>query len=208
MSTNTEKPTTKTEQKKKGIVPQPKATKMKQKTPLKEEKKTEVKKIDKKETVKGEEKIEKKEEKKIEVKKIKKDFVFVDSKNLPISTKHAKAICKFIKNKHIQKAIKELEEVAKLKKAVPMKGEIPHRKGKIMSGRFPVKASENFIKILKGLQGNANQHDINEPIIKEAIANKAQRPYGRFGRVKKKRSHVKIFAFEKSKIKKKKEVKK
>jgi len=35
-----------------------------------------------------------------------------------------------------------------MKKAVPMKGEIPHRKG-IGTGRYPVKASAFFIKLLK-----------------------------------------------------------
>jgi ribosomal protein L22 len=206
MATNTEKPSTKAEQKKKMSVSQPKLQKVEGKTPLKKEKKLEEKKTEEtkeNEKVLEEEKIEEKKEKKIEVKKVKKDFVFVDSKSLPISTKQAKFICKFIKNKPIQTAIKELEEVTKLKKAIPMTGEIPHRKGRIMSGRFPVRASNHIIKILKGLQGNANQHEIDEPIISEAIANLAQRPYGRFGSIRKKRSHVKIIAYEKSKLKSK-----
>ncbi|MFA5953792.1 MAG: uL22 family ribosomal protein [Candidatus Pacearchaeota archaeon] len=152
--------------------------------------------------------IEKTEDKKTEIKKttpkIKKNFAIVNSNNVPISTKYAMAICKFIKNKPIQKAINELEEVTKLKKAVPMKGEIPHRKGKMMSGRYPVRASTYFIKILKGLLGNAHQNEISEPIIKEAIANKGQQPYGRFGAVRKKRTHLKIVAYEKTFLKNKK----
>ena len=80
----------------------------------------------------------------------------MNGKNVPLSTKDAIAICKFIKNKSIKKAIEDLEQVLILKKAIPMKGEIPHRKGKIMSGRFPIRASKRFIELLKNLQGNAN----------------------------------------------------
>jgi len=111
------------------------------------------------------------------------------------------AICKFIKYKKIQDAMRDLELVIKLRKPVPMKGEIPHRKGEIMSGRYPKRSSEEFIKILKGLLGNANANDINEPIIITAFANKASRPYGRMGQIKKKRTHVTIIAVEKSKLK-------
>ena len=208
--TNTEKPSGKNEQKKQMPVATPKIKKFEQKTPVKKEKTTSnAEENDKKIEIKETKEVKKEavQKKKKETPKIKKESAFVDSKSLPISTKHATAICKFIKNKPIQKAINELEEVMKLKKAVPMKGEIPHRKGKIMSGRFPVRASEHFITILKGLQGNANQNDLDEPIIKEAIANKAQRPFGRFGAHKKKRSHVKIIAFEKSVLKNKKKKK-
>ena len=53
-------------------------------------------------------------------------------------------------------AIKDLEKVVNLKKPVPMKGETPHRKGKIMSGRFPKKAAQNFIVLLKSLSSNAS----------------------------------------------------
>ena len=89
-----------------------------------------------------------------------------------------------------------------------MKGEIPHRKGKgISSGRFPKKAAKNFIILLKSLAANANEGNLDEPIIVEAIANMAARPHGRFGRTQKKRTHVKIIA--KNKIQKsKKEEKK
>jgi len=159
----------------------------------------------------------KKKNDKKEVKKpvkpvVKKSEAVVNATNLQISAKYSIAICKFIKNKKIEKAIDDLEQVLMHKKAIPMKGEIPHRKGKgIMSGRYPKKASENFIKLLKNLQANANNHEVNNPIITEAISNQASRPFGRFGRVKRKRTHVKIVAREKkliSKNKKPKEKKK
>ena len=40
----------------------------------------------------------------------------VNAKDIPISTKHSAAICKFIKNKKIDNAINELELVLRLKK--------------------------------------------------------------------------------------------
>ena len=152
---------------------------------------------------------EKKEEKKKQpIKKVKKEEVVINSKSVPISTKYSTSICKFIKGKRIGDAIRDLEEVTVLRKAVPMKGEIPHRKGKIMSGRFPKRAAKEFIVLLKGLAGNANNHEIDEPVITEAIANKASRPYGRFGRWQRKRTHITIKAREKKvKLKENKEKK-
>jgi len=131
------------------------------------------------------------------VKKVKKTEAVVNVKNIPISTKHSVAICRFIKNKNINDAIKYLEQVVLKKKAVPMKGEIPHRKGKMMSGRYPKKASEHFIKIIKSLEANAYENGLDEPVIVEAIANFAERPYGRFGTTQKKRTHISIKCKEK-----------
>jgi len=155
-------------------------------------------------SVKEPEKEEKVKEKKIEKKPVqekpKKTSAVVNAQNLPISTKYSAAICEFIRNKKIENAIADLEQVLVLKKAVPMKGEIPHRRGKgMMSGRFPKKATQNFIKILKNLLANANHNSLEDPIIVEAIANIGARPYGKFGRVRRKRTHVKIKVKEKKK---------
>ena len=136
-----------------------------------------------------------KDEKKKTQEKRKKTEAIVMVKNIPISTKHSAAICKFIKNKKIDGAINDLEAVLKFKKVVPMRGEIPHRHGKgMMSGRFPKKASENFIKLLKSLKANSNYNGLEDPIIVEAVANIGERPFGRFGAVRKKRTHIKIVA--------------
>jgi large subunit ribosomal protein L22 len=150
------------------------------------------------------EKVEKETEKKPEEKKktkpkVKKDIAVVNSHNLPISTKKSRDICKFIKGKKIEDAQAYLEEVVKGKKAIPMKGEIPHRKGKMMSGGFPKNAAKHFIVLLKSLAGNANVNEIDNPVITEAIANLASRPYARFGRWQRKRTHIKLVAKEKKK---------
>jgi len=150
-------------------------------------------------------KTETKEEKKIEKKHVpKKSEAVVVGDNLPISTKQAMGICDFIRGRKISDAISNLEMVEKLKKAVPMKGEYAHRKGKRMSsGKFPKKAAGVFIRLLKSLSANANALGVEEPIIAVAIPNIAQRPFGRFGATRKKRTHVKIIAKMKVKDNKK-----
>ena len=177
-------------------------TKETEKKPVEEEKGKEEKKEEE-----TKEKIKEDEEKKKKVIKEKKTESFVNETSIPISTKHSIAICKFIKGKKIEDAIRDLEQVILKKKAVPMKGEIPHRKG-MMSGRYPKKAAEHFIKILKRLAANATVNGLENTIITEAIANFGSRPYGKFGRVRKKRTHLKIIAKEKNKNKERKKIKK
>ena len=195
---NTEKPTTIAQQKKSGTVDTKTKKQPVPKVPINKSKTDDLP-IEKVEQ-------EKKPEPKKPVQskpKVKRDYAVVDAKSVPISAKHSIAICRFIKNKKIEKAIENLGEVLIKKRAIPMKGEIPHRKGKMMSGRYPQKAVGHFIKLLKSLEANANMNELNEPIIAEAISNLAQRPYGRFGKTKKKRTHIKIVAKEKKKLNKK-----
>jgi len=136
----------------------------------------------------------------------------VNAKDLPISTKHAVAICDLIRYKKPEEAIELLEKVLEKKLAVPMKGEIPHRragvragKGKV-AGRFPVKASKIFIGLIKNLIANASVKglDKDQLIISLAMANKASRPYRRtrlaYGRKRFKRTHVTLKASYKEKL--------
>jgi len=150
-----------------------------------------------KEEVKTEEKVE---EKKTE--KVKKDKAIVNAKNINMSLKHAIAICKMIKKKNIAESISLLEQVTMIKKAVPMRGELPHRKG-MMSGRYPQKAAKTIIKLLKSLTSNciANGLDLDKTIIAEAIPNTA----GKATNSKKgKKIHLTLKAIEKSEGDKKK----
>jgi ribosomal protein L22 len=163
-----------------------------------EDKKTEI------ETNAEEKKTEKETKKEKTKPKVKKHDAVVNGISLPISTKDSVAICRFIMRKTIDKAISDLEEVQNFKRAIPMTGEIPHRKGKgMMSGRYMTKPVGFFIKMLKNLQANANVNGLEEPVIVEAVPNRASRPYGRFGSVKRKRTHVKIRVMEKAKLKSK-----
>jgi len=204
--TNTEKPTTTAETKKQGIEKTPPKIKMKEfpKVEVSPDKKQTQEAPDVTPKIKEDPK-EKKEDTqklKVEVKKInikKKTENIVNGRDLPVSTKQSMAICRFIKGKKIGDAIRDLEQVVIIRKPVPMKGEIPHRKGKMGSGRFPQKAAKSFITLLKSLASNSS--DMEEPRISEAIANFGSRPHGRFGRIKRKRTHVKIISKEKKIVK-------
>lgn len=161
-------------------------------SPKEKQKETESKKEDKKKTSKPKEK---------------KTEAVARGYSLPLSTKKSADMCRFIKGKSVQKALDDVEQVAAMRKPIPFRGEHPHQKG-IMSGGYPKKTAEHFIKLLKSLSANADYVGIENPIIAEANANIAQRPFGKFGRVRRKRTHVTIIAKEKSKIKKKKSKKK
>ncbi|MEM4230792.1 MAG: uL22 family ribosomal protein, partial [Candidatus Pacearchaeota archaeon] len=156
---------------------------------LKKENIVETKKEENKENEKGKEREKIKE-------------AIVNGKDLSASKKHCMAICDYIRGKRISDAIKELEQVIKLKRVIPMKGEIPHRKN-IGPGRYPVNASKIMIKMLKSLEGNARVLNIENPIIKIAKADKASRPYRRFGSRRFKRTNVLLVASESKKLVKK-----
>ena len=134
---------------------------------------------------------EKKEKKIVETIKEKKEAK-VSGRNLTMSIKHAVAICNMIRRKNIDKAISMLEEVIKFKRVVPMKGEIPHKKG-IMSGRYPVKASLIILNLLKSLKANALLNELElEKFELFCMPNVAFRPYKRFGQGRIKRSSVEL----------------
>ena len=129
---------------------------------------------------------------------IKKEEAFARGLAMHASKKHCMYICTFIKNKPVDQAILDLEQVIKFKKPIPFKGEIPHRKGKgIMAGRYPIKTSALFIKLLKGLKGNIliNGLEPERTRIYFAMANWASRPARREGR-KAKRTNVLLKAKE------------
>jgi ribosomal protein L22 len=192
MANNTEKPATKAETKKEvGAV-------------IKENEQKIVSASKAEEKIKENKEETKEKPKKKAEPKIKKTEAVVNISSVPISTKYSMALCRFVKNKRIETAIKDLEDVLLFKKVVPMKGEIPHKKGKgIMSGRYPQTATKYFIKILKSLLANSNYNGLEEPVIVEAVANMGSRPYGRFGRVRRKRTHIRIIAKDKNLISKK-----
>ncbi len=162
---------------------EPETTNVKEKTPEKLEDKVE------------EKQIEKKEIKKAEIKK--KDEAIAHGVSLPISKKHSMYIGQFIKNKKIDDAISDLEKVVKLKKAVPFKGEIPHRKGNMERGRYPVNAAKYFINLLKSLKGNVitNQMELEDTRIYLVSPSWAARPMRRGG-VSAKRTNIIIKAKE------------
>ncbi|MFH1307862.1 MAG: hypothetical protein ABIH72_03335 [archaeon] len=150
-----------------------------------------------KESVEEPDKKEVKKEKKTDKKDAiqKKEEAIVRGKDLKISTKHSIAICNFIKNHSPEKSSENLKKVINKKIAIPMKGEIPHRKG-IERGRYPINACKQFTKLLKQLSANSNINGLENPIIKVAKADRASRPYKRFGSMRFKRTNVLLIARE------------
>lgn len=127
---------------------------------------------------------EKKEVKKAKLEKPKKEEAIAKGTNLAASKKHCMYICSFIKNKPIDLALKQLQEVISMKRAIPFKGEIPHRHelgGR--PGRYPINASKQFIYLLKALKGNviANGLDLDKTRIYLASATWDSRPARREG---------------------------
>jgi large subunit ribosomal protein L22 len=133
----------------------------------------------------------------------------VHGKDLPISNKHAIAICKFIKNNSIEEAVAKLEQVALKKRAIPMHGEIPHRKG-MMSGRYPIKAAAQFIKLLKNLAANVSINGLDLYATRIAVAKADTASRTRFHRRnwKFKKVHVTLIAKEMAKEKMAREISK
>lgn len=156
------------------------------------EEKTEHKHSEAKET-----KTEVKETKKDKKPKVKKEEAVAHGNGLAVSLKQGMAISRFIKGKPIDKAIAELEQVIGMKRAIPFKGEIPHRHGNMMSGRYPVNASKEFIYILKALRGNsiANGLELDNTRVSFASVSWASRPLKRGGR-KAKRTNLILKARE------------
>ncbi len=126
----------------------------------------------------------------------KKTEAIVKGEDLRISTKQAVAVCNFIRNKEVDNAIKNLEQVKSFKKPVPMKGEIPHKKGVSIAsgrGRYPINAVNEFLRLLKSLRANAVYNEMELEKFKIfCMANIASKPTKRFGKGRFKRSHVQI----------------
>lgn len=174
---------------------------------VKAEAKPEAKKEEKKEEKKPEEKAEEKESKepaKEQPKIAPKDEAVARGVNLRASKKHFMYLSNMIKNKNVDDALSDMIQVTMMKKVVPFKGEIPHRKGKgMMSGRYPVKAAALYIPLLKALKGNivVNGMDPDKARIAIASASWASRPM-RSGNRSGKRTNLVLIAREPKKKKK------
>ncbi|MBS3135184.1 50S ribosomal protein L22 [Candidatus Woesearchaeota archaeon] len=127
----------------------------------------------------------------------------VNGNNLGISTKISVEICSFIRNKNTEKAKKMLEKVIQKKQAVPYKRylkDIPHRKGNIATGRYPIKASRVILDLIKSAESNAKNKGMSSNLVISHISahkGNAQSRYGRKIGKKAKKTHIKIIVKEK-----------
>ena len=127
----------------------------------------------------------------------------VNAKDIGISTKASVEICRLIRNKQTKTAKEILERVIEKKQAVPYKRynrEIPHRRGNIAAGKYPIKASETILSLVKNAESNAENKGMSKNLIITHIsAHKGgkQSRYGRKMGKRAKRTHIKIIVQEK-----------
>lgn len=124
------------------------------------------------------------------------------AKDLPISTKQSIEIANFIRKKNLGLAKEMLNKVISKKIAVPFKRfnrDMGHKPG-IAAGRYPIKASKSFLKLLDSAEANAQfkNLDTNNMVIALITADKGstQPRYGRQIRRKAKRTNLKIIVEE------------
>ncbi|MBW2965411.1 50S ribosomal protein L22 [Candidatus Woesearchaeota archaeon] len=124
-------------------------------------------------------------------------------RDLSISAKQAIEICNYLRHRKLVQAKNLLQETIDMKKPIPFKrftNGLGHRRGKLASGRFPVKASTALLKLLDSVEANAQTKGFNssELEIVHMCAHKASSPvhYGRnYGR-EFKRTHVEVVVQE------------
>jgi len=143
-----------------------------------------------------------------------KNMVKVSGKNMPISHKQCYEIANFMRGKQIDAAIKLLENVVVQDRAVPYRRfnrDICHKAGGVGPGRYPKKASEHLIKLLKNLRGQAQDKglDINKVFVIHAAMQKGARlrHYGRKIGLIRKNTHFELVGKEIEKAVKKDETK-
>lgn len=92
------------------------------------------------------------------------------TRELRVSPKYVKEICRELKGKKLISAKDFLEDVIKMKKALPLKSHmkgVAHRRGlgKAYAGRYPKKAAQLVLSLLKSAEANA----VNKGLELEAL---------------------------------------
>ena len=87
-------------------------------------------------------------------------------RELKVSHKAAREVCRAIKGMMLNNAKEYLRDVSAKKKAIPYtryKKKLPHRHGliKTFAGRYPVKASEQILDVLNSAQSNAENKGLD-----------------------------------------------
>ncbi len=119
--------------------------------------------------------------------------------NLPISRKKAIEVAAFIKGKPIPRVKRELKQIIEKKMPVPYKRfykSIPHRRGDLTTGRYPVKTISEIKKVVYSAVKNAEEKGFDEKdlIIIHASAQKSSTMwhYGRMRGRKRKVAHFEV----------------
>ena len=86
--------------------------------------------------------------------------VKASGRELRVSPKHAREVCKTIRSMHLEKGKRFLEEVIAKRQPVPFRRftkKLGHRHGmeRAMVGKYPVKAATEVLRVLESAEGNA-----------------------------------------------------
>ncbi len=92
--------------------------------------------------------------------------VKASGRELKVSPKHAREVCRTIKGMMLTQAKEFLLDVMEKKKAVPFRRyqkKAGHRRGleKAFAGRYPINASSKILKVLQGAQANAENKGLD-----------------------------------------------
>jgi len=87
-------------------------------------------------------------------------------RELKVSHKAAREVCRAIRGMMLNNAKQYLRDVAAKKKAIPYRRfnkKLPHRHGlvKTFAGRYPVKTSEHILDVLESAQSNAENKGLD-----------------------------------------------
>ncbi len=125
-------------------------------------------------------------------------------RSLPVSTKISVEICNLIRHKPLSKAKRMMQDVLDMKRPLQLRrynADLGHKPG-LGAARYPIKASEMFLKLLNSVEANAESKglNVNNLVIIHAKADKgeARWRYGRQGKTKMKNSHIQLKVEEKS----------
>ena len=87
-------------------------------------------------------------------------------REIRVSHKHAREVCRTIKGMMLNDAKKYLRDVIDKKKAVPFrrhKKKLGHRHGleKASAGRYPVKTAQKILRVIEGAEANAENKGLD-----------------------------------------------
>lgn len=126
-------------------------------------------------------------------------------RSLPISFKISIEICNFLRKKKVSDAKNILQRVIKQEQAIPLKRfnrDVGHKPGKIAGGRYPVKASQEFLGLISSAESNAQFKGMNTSnlVITHILANKgvSTRRFGRQRSRSAKRTNIELVVEEKA----------
>jgi len=93
-------------------------------------------------------------------------------KELPISPKFSREICRMLRGKNVAVAISILEEIEALKRAVPTKRHnfgVAHKRG-IGPGRYPKKAAKAIREVVESAKSNAEYKGLDADNMRLKVA--------------------------------------